>query len=119
MADSRYVITALTEGGFEGLERSPFRGWTPTSFRAGWPLFIVRQAWDRGLDLEDLADGYGPGLGTMGGDWSGIRDSSEPALRAMVEAALNFLFPAPPQVKGPTSALVSVNGGPAREVKLG
>lgn len=54
-------------------------------------LFLISQARDRGCNFEDLADGYGEGLGTHG-DWSGIRDSSEGAVRAMFERSLNFLF---------------------------
>ena len=54
-------------------------------------LFLISQARDRGCDFEDLADGYGEGAGTHG-DWSGIRDSSEKAVGAMLERSLNFLF---------------------------
>ena len=61
-------------------------------FEASWPLFIIGEAWHRGCALEDLADGFGPGAGTMGGDWSGIRDSSEAAIEHMTERALNHLF---------------------------
>lgn len=62
------------------------------NFGARWDLFLIREAWEHGLDLEALADGYGPGAGTHG-DWSGIRDSSPEAVTRMTEAALNFLFP--------------------------
>ena len=58
---------------------------------AGWPLFIIWQAWSRGCDFEDLATGFGPGQGTHG-DWSGIRDSSNEAVEKMTERALNLLF---------------------------
>lgn len=70
-------------------------------------LLIIREAWNRGMDVEDLADGFAVaseidpetgeertvagGLGTKG-DWSGIRDSSEGAKEKMLERALNFLF---------------------------
>ena len=54
-------------------------------------LFLIRQAYDRGCDFEDLADGYGPGQGTRG-DWSGIRDSTDGAVERMLERALNHLF---------------------------
>lgn len=57
---------------------------------ASLPLLIVRDAWNRGMNLEDLADGFGEGLGTMG-DWSAIRDSSRSAQDAMLERALNFM----------------------------
>lgn len=53
-------------------------------------LYVIRMAWNAGLDLEDLADGYGPGMGTNG-DWSGIRDSSPAAVDRMLEKALNFI----------------------------
>lgn len=60
-------------------------------FTARYDLFIIGHAWRSGCDLEDLADGYGFGMGTCGGDWSGIRDSSDTAILRMVERALNFL----------------------------
>lgn len=62
-------------------------------FSACFPLFLIQQAWERGCGFEDLADGYGPGLGTNGGDWSGIRDSTDTAVEEMLERALNHLFP--------------------------
>lgn len=62
------------------------------NYSAGFPLFIIKKAWEKGMDFEDLADGFGKGLGTMGGDWSGIRDSSPEATAKMVERALNNLF---------------------------
>lgn len=60
---------------------------------AGLPLFLINEAWGRGCSFEDLADGFGPGRGTCGGDWSGIRDSGEDAQNRMLQRALNFLFP--------------------------
>ena len=62
------------------------------SFQASFPLWLISEARDRGCDFEDLADGYGPGLGTMSGDWSGIRDSTPEAVAAMLERALNHMF---------------------------
>jgi hypothetical protein len=62
-----------------------------TSCRANFPLFLIRLAWDKGEDFEDLADGFGAGMGTLG-DWSAIRDSSEDASSAMLERAVNFHF---------------------------
>lgn len=61
--------------------------------RAGFPRFLIREAWDKGCSFEDLADGFGKGRGTCGGDWSGIRDSSKEAIDRMLERALNHLFP--------------------------
>ena len=58
---------------------------------ATWELFLIRQAWERGMDVEDLADGFGEGQGTHG-DWSGIRDSTDGAVEAMTGRALNHLF---------------------------
>ncbi len=63
-----------------------------TPFKANFSLFLIGKALDRGCDFEDLADGYGAGMGTMGGDWSGIRDSSDEAVDKMLERSLNFLF---------------------------
>lgn len=61
-------------------------------FSAGFPLFLIREAWGLGCSFEREADGYGPGRGTHG-DWSGIRDSSPEAVERMLEKALNFIFP--------------------------
>lgn len=61
-------------------------------FSARMDLFLISTAWNRGLDLEAEADGFGAGLGTQG-DWSAIRDSSETATALMFQKALNFLFP--------------------------
>ena len=58
---------------------------------ASWFLYLIHEAWGAGCDFEDLADGFGPGSGTMGGDWSGIRDSSPEAKRLMTQRALNFV----------------------------
>jgi aryl-alcohol dehydrogenase-like predicted oxidoreductase len=58
---------------------------------ASLSLLLVKQAWYAGVDFEDLADGFGAGLGTMGGDWSGIRDSSPEAQERMLERALRAL----------------------------
>ena len=82
---------ANTELGTDGTFTTELDGYKTS---ASLPLFLVREAWERGLDLEDLADGFGKGLGTCGGDWSGVRDSSPEALNAMFERALNFLLPA-------------------------
>lgn len=51
---------------------------------------LVRRCWHNGMDLEDLADGFGPGSGTHG-DWSAVRDSSPEAWAKMLERALNFM----------------------------
>lgn len=57
-------------------------------------LMLIAHAWRNGVDFDDLADGFGEGLGTMGGDWSGIRDSSEAAVARMLERALNRMLAA-------------------------
>ena len=62
------------------------------NFSAQFPLFLIRQAFEAGCNFEDLADGFGEGAGTMGGDWSGIRDSSHEAIERMFARALNFFF---------------------------
>ena len=65
-------------------------------FSANFPLFLISQARDKGCDFEDLADGYGVGMGTLQpngeSDWSGIRDSSDEAIEKMLERSLNHLF---------------------------
>lgn len=53
-------------------------------------LWLIRQAWESGADLEGLADGFGKGMGTMG-DWSAIRDSSADAKVEMLEVAVEYL----------------------------
>ena len=61
-------------------------------------LFVIQQAWYDGMDVEDLADGYGPGQGTFG-DWSGIRDSSHGAIESMLARAMDHFWytePMPP-----------------------
>jgi aryl-alcohol dehydrogenase-like predicted oxidoreductase len=63
-------------------------GWNHS---ACFPLALISMAWHAGCNFEDLADGFGRGLGTMGGDWSGIRDSSDEATAKMLERALNFI----------------------------
>lgn len=63
----------------------------PVNFSANFSLFLIREAWDNGVDFENEADGYGPGLGTNG-DWSGIRDSSDEAIERMFEKSLNHFF---------------------------
>lgn len=79
----------ITEDGFEGIDHSM----AGCRFSASFPLFLIRRAWERGCtEIERHADGFGAGNGTMGGDWSGIRDSSPEAKNAMLEAALNYLF---------------------------
>ena len=60
-------------------------------FTASPNLMIIRMAWHKGCDFEPEADGFGCGNGTMGGDWSGIRDSSSTAKDVMLTKALNYL----------------------------
>lgn len=86
----RFSKVTVDGARFFGVEE--IEGAGKVNFGARWDLFLIREAWDRGLDLEALADGFGPGAGTHG-DWSGIRDSSPEATARMTEAALNFLFP--------------------------
>lgn len=67
------------------------RGGIPYNFSARFDLFLIAEAWDREVNFEDLADGFGPNEGTHG-DWSAIRDSSDAARTAMFQRALNFFF---------------------------
>lgn len=60
---------------------------------ANFPLLVIRRAWEAGCSFEQEADGFGLGHGTMGGDWSGIRDSSEQAIARMFTKALDYGFP--------------------------
>ena len=84
-------ITLRDDGGFEGIEHD-FTADIDVRFSGIFPLFLIREAWGQGVSFEDLADGFGEGMGTMGGDWSGIRDSSHHATEAMFERALNHFF---------------------------
>jgi aryl-alcohol dehydrogenase-like predicted oxidoreductase len=59
-------------------------------FKGDLALYIIRLAWEAGMNVEDLADGFGPGRGTDG-DWSAIRDSSHAAVEAMLDRALRFI----------------------------
>lgn len=61
-----------------------------TAFLATPSLVVIEWAYYGGCDLEDLADGYGPGQGTHG-DWSGIRDSSDEAIDAMLARSLTWV----------------------------
>lgn len=108
----RFKDTRITGTGFEGVEVSPGRGPRDVTviengvsrvvtlpgdvlevrYSAGFPLFLIHEAWGLGLNLEAEADGYGAGNGTYG-DWSGIRDSTSGAIEKMLEKTLNFLFP--------------------------
>lgn len=81
-------VKVQAPGQFGGQRRY---GTTRGKFSAEFPLFLIGEAWERGLDVEDLADGFGKGLGTQG-DWSAIRDSSKAAKDVMLERALNHLF---------------------------
>lgn len=89
MARFREIRLDAENGTFSGVQDG--RGLNDVSFSARFDLFLIREAWDRGCDLEDLADGFGEGIGTMG-DWSGVRDSSDEAKERMFERALNHLF---------------------------
>lgn len=80
---NRYSEIMFMKEGFNGLEDG-------NRFSAGYPLFFIKMAWNKGMNVEDLADGYGKGMGTNG-DWSAIRDSSETATGNMFERAINFL----------------------------
>ena len=93
MKTSRFSdLTLNADGsGFSALRDMNLSG-GPAPMSACWELFLLGEAWRAGCDFEDLADGFGPGAGTQG-DWSALRDSSPEAMRAMMERALNHLFP--------------------------
>lgn len=87
-----YLATALAldpKATFEGTRT--FTDGTTCPFRARADLYVIQAAWSAGCDFEDLADGYGAGMGTND-DWSGIRDSSAPAVAAMYAKAKQFLI---------------------------
>ena len=85
----RYSDIKINENGtFEGTDSRIAGG---IQFRASFDRFLIRKAWDAGMDFEAEADGFGEGMGTMGGDWSGIRDSSDEAIALMFTKALNRL----------------------------
>ena len=67
-----------------------FRRADGTRGSADFSLLIIRAAWGKGLNLESEADGFGGDLGTYG-DWSAIRDSTQPAIAAMLLKAINHL----------------------------
>lgn len=85
MEDTEWTaLTVNADGSLDFRRRDGREG------RASLPLLLIRKAWSKGLNLEGLADGFGAGRGTKG-DWSAIRDSTEPAIAAMLMAAVNFL----------------------------
>jgi hypothetical protein len=81
-------ITINDDGTFEGYDSETAGG---IQFHASFDRFFIRRAWDAGMDFEAEADGFGIGMGTMGGDWSGIRDSSDEAIALMFTKAINAL----------------------------
>lgn len=80
-----YVDGGEPERHFDGVGPDGYR------FSARADLYVIRAAWEAGCDLEAEADGFGRGLGTCGGDWSGIRDSSDVAVVAMTAKAMRYL----------------------------
>ena len=80
-------ITINDNGTFEGYDSEAVGG---IQFRASFDRFFIRKAWDAGMDFEAEADGFGPGMGTMG-DWSAIRDSSDEAIALMFTKAINAM----------------------------
>jgi len=90
--DASVVLTYALERIAAGEPGARFRGMRDGyGFSARADLFAIRCAWDAGCSFEALADGFGRGLGTMNGDWSGIRDSSPDAVVAMTAKAVSFL----------------------------
>ena len=83
MATKRVVLTSNEGGRIEGTRDGQ-------AFAGRLDLLIIRTAWNKGCNFEQECDGYGVGAGTND-DWSGIRDSSEPAIMAMLAKAMGFL----------------------------
>lgn len=76
----------------ESYAQGTIRGtsWRGTRFTADLGLLLIRNAWYKGCDFEQEADGFGIGQGTKG-DWSGIRDSSPEAICVMLAKAIDHL----------------------------
>lgn len=90
--DVTAALTYALERIDAGEPSARFRGTRgPDNYSARADLFVIRAAWDAGCSFEALADGFGKGLGTMNGDWSGIRDSSDAAIVAMTAKAVGFI----------------------------
>ncbi len=90
--DVTVVLTHALERIAAGEPTSRFRGMrNGFAFSARADLYVIDAAWQGGCSFEALADGFGRGLGTMNGDWSGIRDSSEAAIVAMTAKAVDFI----------------------------
>ena len=85
---ARFSSIRFTDTGFSGSE--DING-QPTIFQTDFPLFLIKQAWDVGVNFDDLADGFGKRQGTMG-DWSAVRDSTDGAIVRMFERSLNHFF---------------------------
>ena len=99
----RFSNIQLKTDGFTGTDSGKYDGSVkgcthalardlPGQFSASFPLFLIGEAWTGGVEFEDIADGFGKGEGTQGGDWSGIRDSSDAALAEMFQRSLNHFF---------------------------
>ncbi len=90
--DVTVVLTHALERLDAGEPAARFRGMrNGFAFSARADLFVIDAAWQGGCSFEALADGFGRGLGTMNGDWSGIRDSSDAAIAAMTAKAVRFI----------------------------
>lgn len=90
---SRRIVKDLAldqPGSFRYRYRHPGQQTEPYDGSAQFPLYIIARAWEAGVSFEDLADGFGRGLGTQG-DWSAIRDSSDEQIERMLERALSAM----------------------------
>ena len=87
--DNYRELEVQTDGHFTYKDGT--RGRSGINCSANFTLHLIQMAWDSGCYFEDLADGFGEGLGTMGGDWSGIRDSSSEATRKMLQRAMQHI----------------------------
>ena len=85
MTLARFALEQSDASTFEGIENTML-GDRPleVNFRAGYPLFLIREAWNRGMNVEDLADGFGEGAGLASEGYAGgYRDALDDVLLAL------------------------------------
>lgn len=101
----RFTDLTLTEPGqFSTQVLNPISG-TRYGMDASFWLFLLREAWERGMD-DSAADGFAgfavrvsgsgaeiiSGAPGSSGDWSAVRDSTPEAQAVLFGDSLNFLF---------------------------
>lgn len=108
MTTQKLLASATTAAELDALADALIAPEPPCPFASpcgcGWTRCATHQAmmdrvhdvWNHPLSDEQWlavdreADGFGYGAGSMGGDWSGIRDSSPEAVERMFAAAERF-----------------------------